>query len=305
LHAPAPRPARSRSIPVFLNAKAGGKHARGEAEKLRQAFADAGADADVRLLGEGEDLSTAAREALKARPEVMVAAGGDGTVSTVADAVRGTQTALGVVPAGTLNHFAKDLGIPLDMAEAVRVIVAGRRASVDVGEVNGRAFINNASLGLYPKLVAEREKQQRRFGRSKRAAMLWAALAVLRRPPRLALRLETAKGAVVARAPFVFVGINDYAMEGFGIGTRARLDAGCLDVYTTRRTSTAGLLGLALRALFGRLRQADDFLEAQVRTLRVESRRARLEVGVDGELLVFDTPLEFALLPRALQVMVP
>jgi diacylglycerol kinase family enzyme len=235
----------------------------------------------------------------------MVAAGGDGTVSSVADALSGTPTALGVVPAGTLNHFAKDLGIPLDLGAAVRAIAAGRRASVDVGVVNGRAFVNNASLGLYPKLVEEREKQQRRFGHSKRTAMLWAALAVLRRPPRLALRLEAESGALVARSPFVFVGNNDYAMEGFGIGTRARLDAGLLDVYTTRRTSASGLVGLALRAAFGRLRQADDFLQANVRTLRVESRRSRLQVAVDGELLDFDTPLEFTMRPRALQVMVP
>ena len=305
LHAPAPRPARSRSIPVFLNAKAGGEHAREETEKLRQAFADAGADADVRLLKEGEDLRAAAREALKARPAVLVAAGGDGTVSTLAGVVRGTDTALGVLPAGTLNHFAKDLGIPLDPAEAARAIVHGRRVRVDVGEVNGNAFVNNASLGIYPKIVHERTQQQRRFGHSKRTAMLWAMLAVLHSPPLLALRLELEGEVQALRSPFVFVGNNRYAMEGFQIGTRARLDAGLLDVYTTRRGSAFGLMGLALRALFGRLRQADDFMEAAVRSLRVESPRRRLLVAMDGEVRMMDTPLELRILPRALQVMVP
>ena len=305
MHARAPRPAGSRSIPVFLNAKAGGEHAREEAEKLRQAFAEAGADADVRLLREGEDLRAAAREALKGRPAVLVAAGGDGTVSTLADVVRGTDTALGVLPAGTLNHLAKDLGISLEPAVAVHTIVHGRRARVDVGEVNGTAFVNNASLGIYPKLVAEREKQQRRLGRSKRTAMLWAGLAVLQRPPLLALRLELEGEVQALRSPFVFVGNNDYRMEGFEIGTRARLDAGFLDVYTTRRGSAFALVGLALHALFGRLRQADDFMEADVRSLRVESRRRRLLVAIDGEVRMMDTPLEFRILPRALQVMVP
>ena len=303
--APAPRLSPSQKVSVFINAKAGGSDANERARKVHEAFRQNGVDADIRLLQPGEDPGALAREALKARPRVMVAGGGDGTISTFADALRGTDTALGVLPLGTLNHFAKDLGIPLDVGEAVRVIAAGRRASVDVGEVNGRGFINNASLGLYPKLVAEREKQRRRFGRSKRTAMVWAALAVLRRPPRLALRLEAERGAFVTRAPFVFVGNNDYDMEGFRIGTRARLDAGMLDVYTARRTTAVGLVGLALRALFGRLRQADDFLESDVRTLRVESRHRRLHVAVDGELLLLETPLEFTLRPRALQVIVP
>jgi diacylglycerol kinase family enzyme len=259
----------------------------------------------VTVLEEGADVREAARRALKARPAVLVAAGGDGTLSAVADVVRGTDTALGVLPCGTLNHFAKDLGIPLDPAEAARVIAAGRRKRVDVGEVNGIGFINNASLGIYPKIVRERTAQQRRFGRSKRTAMLWATLAVLDRSPLVDLRLELEGQAHEFHAPFVFVGNNRYALEGFQIGTRERLDAGMLDLYTTRRSTALGLLGLALRALFGRLRQADDFLEASVPALRVESRRAQLFVATDGELRLMQTPLEFRIRPRQLQVIVP
>ena len=240
---------------------------------------------------------------------MLVAAGGDGTVSAVADVVRGTGTALGVIPVGTLNHFAKDLGIPLDPADAARVIAAGRRVRVDVGEVNGRGFINNASLGLYADLVRKRKRQQRHLRRSKRKAMLWAALEVLDRSRLLDLRLELEERVQdrvqECSAPFVFVGNNDYVLEGFEIGRRERLDAGMLKVYTTRRSSAAGLLGLALRALFGSLRQADDFMESAVRSLRVESRRRRLLVATDGELNAFDTPLEFRIRPRALQVIVP
>jgi diacylglycerol kinase family enzyme len=290
---------------VFLNAKAGGEHAREDAERLRQAFAGTGVEADVRLLAQGDDLRGAARGALKARPPVLVAAGGDGTVSTLADVLRGTETALGVLPVGTLNHFAKDLGIPLEPGEAARAIVQGRRVRVDVGEVNGVAFINNASLGIYPKIVQERTQQQRRFGHSKRTAMLWAMLAVLHRPSLMSLRLELEDQVQDCRAPFVFVGNNDYRMEGFHIGTRERLDRGSLNVYTTRRCSAGGLVGLALRAFFGRLRQADDFMESSVRSLRVDSRRRKLLVATDGEVRVMDTPLEFRIRPRALQVMVP
>ena len=234
-----------------------------------------------------------------------MAAGGDGTVGSLADVVRGTNTALGILPLGTLNHFAKDLGVPLDAVEAARSIAAGHRIAVDVGEVNGRCFLNNAGLGLYPGIVRERERQQRRLRRSKRAAMLWATLAVLDRPSFLDLRLELDERVHDCRAPFVFVGNNDYAMEGFDIGSRARLDAGCLNVYTTRRCTAGGLLTLALRAVCGTLRQADDFMESSVRYLRVESRRPRLLVATDGEVNAMDTPLEFRIRPRSLQVIVP
>ena len=304
MHALASSLVASQEIPVILNGRAGGGRS-ANAEALRAALADAGLEARINTFARGEEIRKLARRALKERPPVIVAAGGDGTVSAVADVLRGSGIALGVIPAGTLNHFARDLGIPLEPAQAARVIAAGRRVSVDVGEVNGRAFINNASLGLYADLVRKRKRQQRHLRRSKRMAMLWAALEVLGRSRLLELQLELEDRAQACRSPFVFVGNNDYVLEGFEIGRRERLDAGRLNVYTTRRTSAAGFFGLALRALFGRLRQADDFVEAAVRSLRVESRRRRLLVATDGELHALDTPLEFRIRPRSLQVIVP
>jgi diacylglycerol kinase family enzyme len=288
-----------------LNGTAGGGRSQAEIDGLRRAFDEAGLDAQIRQLEPGEELREVAREALRERPPVLVAAGGDGTISALADVVRGSDTALGVLPIGTLNHFAKDAGIPLEPVEAARAIAQGRRVSVDVGEVNGRCFLNNVSLGIYPKIVRERTQQQRRFGHSKRTAMLWATLAVLHRSPLVELRLELEDRVHDCLSPFVFVGNNDYTLEGFEIGTRARLDAGMLKVYTTRRCTAGGLAGLALRALFGRLRQADDFMESAVRSLRVESRRRRLLVAIDGEVRIMDTPLEFRMQPRSLHVMVP
>ena len=304
LHALAHTLVASNEVPVILNRHAGGGRS-ADAEALGAAFRDAGLETRVNTFARGEEIRKLARRALRERPPVLVAAGGDGTVSAVADVVRGSGTALGVIPVGTLNHFARDLGIPLDPAEAARVIAAGRRVGVDVGEVNGRAFINNASLGLYADLVRKRKRQQRHLRRSKRMAMLWAALEVLDRSRLLDLRLELEHQVQECRAPFVFVGNNNYVLEGFDIGKRERLDAGLLNVYTTRRSSAAGLLGLALRALFGGLRQADDFTESAVRSLRVESRHRRLLVATDGELHAMDTPLEFRIRPRALEVIVP
>ena len=286
---------------MVCNCSAGGGRSAADVEK---AFEGSGVAAHVVAL-EGGDPAEAAREALKSRPAVVVAAGGDGTISAVAGVLRGSGTALGILPLGTLNHFAKDLRIPLDAAQAARTIARGRRIAVDVGEVNGRVFINNASLGLYPGMVRERDRQQRRLRRSKRHAMLWATLAVLQRPPLLDLRLDLDGKVHECFAPYVFIGNNEYRMEGFDIGTRERLDGGCLNIYTTRSCSTGGLIRLALHAIFGRLRQAEDFFESHAGSLRVSSRKPRLLVATDGEVTPMDTPLEFRIVPRALQVLVP
>ncbi|HET7400378.1 MAG TPA: diacylglycerol kinase family protein [Usitatibacter sp.] len=291
-------------VPVIINAASGGGHSADDFAKLEKLFADNGMAARI-VPARGAEIGNAARAAMRTHPRVLVAAGGDGTVRAVADAVRGTDTALGVLPAGTLNHFAKDLGIPTELEEAVEVLANGRRVAIDIGEVNGNTFLNNSSLGLYPDMVRDRTRQQRRFRRSKWAAMFWALLATVRRSPLLRLRLCVDGGHHDYRAPFVFIGNNEYTMEGFDIGTRARLDCSRLSIYTTHRCTAAGLAGLALRALFGRLHQAEDFAALTGQSLRVESTRRRLLVATDGEVTAMDTPLEFRILPRALTVVVP
>ena len=191
--------------------------------------------------------------------KTIVAGGGDGTLNAVASALTGTDVAFGILPLGTLNHFAKDLGIPLDLDEAIAIIAQGHSIRVDTGEINGRIFLNNSSLGLYPETVRRRERQQRQLGRGKWLAFFWAAVAALRRYPFLDLTIYVDQQAHQRRTPFVFIGNNRYLMEGFNIGVRERLDGGTLSLYVVQRTGRLGLLALALRALFGRLRQARDF----------------------------------------------
>lgn len=291
---------------VILNTSSGLGHSASIAQAMRERFRAHGIDADVHAAGSRDDLPALARSAAQGRAGgVVVAAGGDGTVSTVADAVRRAGGTLGVIPMGTLNHFARDMGIPLEPAEAIRVIAAGRRVAVDVGQVNGASFINNSSLGLYPNIVRGREWQRRRLRRPKRSAMLWAILATLRRAPLLRVQLRLDDGERACVSPFVFIGNNDYTMEGFHIGKRARLDGGRLSVYTTTRRTAGGLFLLALRALFGRLRQAEDFDESHALTIRVETPRRQLFVATDGEVTAMQTPLEYSILPRALTVIAP
>jgi YegS/Rv2252/BmrU family lipid kinase len=294
-----------RRVPVVMNGAAGCGHDEKTYDEIRRLFASHGIDADIRTALDGSGLQAHTREALATSPDIIVAAGGDGTVSTVASILRGTQTALGILPMGTLNHFARDLGVPLDLEPAVKTIAEGQPAPVDVGEVNGRAFLNNASLGIYPDIVRDRMKRQQRLGHGKYWAMLWATLKVLRRSPFMRLGLEVDGQSLHCRSPFVFVGNNDYVMEGFHIGKRASVRDGRLSVYTTRRTGRWPLLALAMRALLGRLKQADDFSSARAQRVLVESRRRRLLVATDGEVTALETPLEFRVRPGQLRVLLP
>jgi diacylglycerol kinase family enzyme len=293
-------------IPVIVNVSAGGGRESAVAGQLRELFGRHGVSVEVHCASSGEELAGMARRAMQSKPPILVAGGGDGTLSAVADAVRGTDTAFGVLPLGTFNHFAKDLGIPIELEKAVEVIACGERKAVDVGEVNGACFLNNASLGIYPVIVRRREFQQRTLGRRKFSAMAWAIWSVLRRSPFMRLRVELDGGESRAwRAPFIFIGNNIYNMQGFDIGTRERLDCGQLSIYSTPRGSRWGLFKLALHALFGRLQQSKDFVGTAARELRVESRRPRLRVAADGEVRLLQTPLEFRIVPRSLLVMTP
>jgi len=294
-----------RRVSVVLNEKAGLGYGEKAYDEIRRLFALHGIEADIHAARDGSGLEAQTRKALRAHPAILVAAGGDGTVSAIASLLPGTRTALGILPLGTLNHFARDLGVPLELEPAVAAIAQGEPVPIDVGEVNGRAFINNASLGIYPDIVRDRIKRQQRLGHGKYWAMLWATLKVLRRGPFLRLGLELDGQALRCRSPFVFVGNNDYVMEGFHIGQRASVRDGRLSVYTTRRTGRWPLLALAMRALFGRLRQADDFSSARAQRVLVESSRRRLLVATDGEVTALDTPLEFRVRPGGLRVMLP
>ena len=237
-------------------------------------------------------------------PTSVVAGGGDGTINSVAAAIIECDKTLGVLPLGTMNHFAKDLGIPLDLEGAVETIVAGHTVSIDVGDVNGRIFLNNSSLGLYPRIIREREKRQR-LGWGKWPAYLWAAFAVLRRYPFLEIRLSVDGKELTHRTPFVFVGNNEYEMERLDIGGRVCLDKGELSLYTTNRTGRLGLIRLALRALFGGLRQERDFLAFTTESLWIGTRHKRMRVALDGEVTILEPPLHYRVRPRALCVLAP
>ena len=291
-------------VEVILNADAGAVAPEEAGARLRQIFAEAGLRAHLRLARGGQEAAEFALSAARGDTDILVAGGGDGTVNAVASALVGTGKTLGVLPLGTLNHFAKDLGLPLDLEGAARVIAGGHTTEVDVGEVNGRIFLNNSSLGLYPHIVRERVKRQR-LGHGKWLAFFRAAVATLRRYPFVAVRLRADGREFVRRTPFVFIGNNEYAFDNFQLGSRPCLNAGRLSLHMTRDLTRWGLFKLALRALGGRLREAKDFDALCAREVWIESRRTRLRVATDGEITILNTPLHYHLRPRALRVLTP
>lgn len=288
---------------MILNASSGGSR-NDTAQMIAELFQRRGIDATVVLPEPNRDVTEYARQAVSSGYSVIVAAGGDGTLNAVAAAMLGTDATLGVLPLGTLNHFAKDLAIPLDLEAAIDNIATGRAVRVDVGDVNGNLFLNNSSVGLYPTLVRTREGYQR-LGRNKWTAFARAMLTVLGRYSLIYVSIEAEGKRLLRRTPIVFVGNNEYELTGLRIGARSRIDRGYLAVYVTRDAGRWRLFWFAVRALFGKLRDAADFESLQVSALSVAVRRKRVHVATDGEVNVLVSPLEYRIRPQALSVIVP
>lgn len=292
----------SATLDIILNARAG---TGSDPASIRAAFGKHGIAVRFHGGDGAQDLDAQIDAACAHASGCVVAAGGDGTLNGVATRLAGTQVAMGILPLGTLNHFARDLGIPMALDGAVAVIARGHRRAVDVGEVNGRVFLNNASLGLYATMVAHREHIQRRLSLSKWPAMARAAWATLRHPHSFEASVDVDGAARRWCTPFLFVGNNPYTVQGPALGQRPRLDTGQLSLYVLHPKSRPALLWFVLRALAGKLSRPKDLDALQATQLCVQGQDAPVRVAFDGELDELAMPLHFRSRPRALQVLVP
>jgi diacylglycerol kinase family enzyme len=275
-------------------------------EKLSRIFAENGTPARILLASSGAEIPQLARRAVKENSQIIVAGGGDGTVNAVANELMGTPITLGVLPLGTLNHFAKDMHIPQDLEGAARNLITGRAVPVDVGEVNGHIFLNNSSLGIYPSIVLlQREEEQKKKGRNKWVAFAQASLSVLEHYSLLRVRLCLDGKELSRMTPFVFIGNNKYEIKGLNIGERKRLDEGELCLFAANRAGRVELVRLAFRALFGHLREASDVDVLITKQVSIETREPRASVSTDGEVNEMNTPLNYLTHPSALRVIVP
>ena len=263
-----------------------------------------GIPAQVIVTKRGDDIASLAANAVTAKREPIVAGGGDGTVNAVAGKLAGTDSVLGVLPMGTLNHFARDVGVPRSLEAAVHNVFTGKIAEVDVGEVNGRIFVNNSGIGFYPHFVQVREEQER-LGRPKQVAFMLALHSLVRRYFRLRINVHMGEAQALEHlTPFLFVGNNRYQTSGLEIGKRLRLDSGRLWVCRAPRANRENLLRVAWRTLFGGATdQALNAFETEAVTVRPDT--SRVNVSTDGEVSLMDSPLQYRIRPRALRVVVP
>ena len=273
-----------------------------QVEALAAACARVGLSGSIQRVSGDAIVGVAERAA--ATRHVLVAAGGDGTASAVASVAVRTGATFGVVPLGTLNHFARDIGMPLDLDGAVAVIAAGRTRLLDTGELNGHTFVNNASLGLYPRLVRDREMQQQ-SGRAKWPAFAVALLRTWFRYRPITVHIDADDVPLVRRTPFVFVGNGIYQIQGPGLGSRSSLEAGRLSVLVAPECGRVELLGLSLRALVKRLTPDTKFEAFAARDLSIEVARHHIMAALDGELVTVEAPLRCAIRPRSLRTIVP
>jgi len=294
---------------IILNTASGHRESDATRAIIARVMREAGRKHHLRLVEDPADLAAVARAAVLEANHVggaVVVAGGDGTINTVANAVLASACPLGVLPHGTFNYFGRTHGIPEDPEQAVRMLLTATPHAVQVGLVNDRAFLVNASLGLYPKLLEDREAWKKQYGRSRLVA-LWAGLAsVLRARRQLRLRLEKDGEVASWRTPTLFVGNNRLQLEQIGMEEAAALDHGFLVAIAPHPVGTLSLLWLALRGALGNLGDAKhvrSFLLRELEVMRAGRRMRTIKVAVDGEIMQMAEPLRFRVSPQPLYLL--
>lgn len=305
---PTPRPV-DPAAPFFVVINEGaGKHGPGSAsEVIGGVLTAAGREHQLQVIEDAASLPAAAAHAVqqaRARSGVVVVAGGDGTINCVVRATLPSGCPLGVVPHGTFNYFGRCHGLPTDPAAAARLLLAARAHPVQVGLVNDRPFLVNASLGLYPELLEQRESAKQRFGRS-RAVAFGAGLATLLREHRQ-LRLGIAEGPTMRylRTPTLIVDNNRLQLDELGLPERAVVEDGQLVAIALQPVGTLRLLGLALRGALGQLGSAESVtsfaFERIVVVPALPYGTRRVKVATDGEIVWLRAPLEIRVAPEPL-----
>ncbi len=295
----------TRRFVVLVNAAAGSvDEAADELDQIVQAFAAEGIDADVSAV-DPQDLPDSMRDAWGDGVEAIIIAGGDGSVNCAAGVAAGTDMVLGVLPRGTFNHFAKDLGVPTtDIAASVAWLARAVATPVDIGEVNDRAFVNNASIGVYPKMVATREAIRDRHGWGKLRAAPIAIVHTLQHLPARRLRLAMdGKDPVAVSTAFLFIGNGLFDDHGERLGRRTSLTDQRLGVYYIATTKPWRLISNAIAARIKGVESASETVRQLAESLIVDTDGASLAVALDGEPTELRVPLKFRSRPAALLVL--
>ena len=286
---------------LFLNPRSGIADAE-RAAAIRQAAAEKGLETIE--VGPGIDIPAMVRARMNDGLRLFIAAGGDGTIHSVAQAVVGTDARMAIIPAGTVNHLAKDLEIPLEWPAALDLALAGEVKQIDVGEVNGVYFTNILLLGVYPDMVRERERLRHWYGKTR--AYVRAIYKAIRRFHFVTIMVETPEKSQVIRTPVFAVAVNRYEFDTPGIvAPKASFEEGRLAVYWLPEGGRAAVTKTILKFVGGRLQLGRDLKNLYTTEVTVQSRHPRLRLGMNGELVTMETPLQIRIVPRGLGIVVP
>ena len=303
--------ARTGPLFVVMNAASGHNDADEERQIMADVFDKAGRKFEFLKIGNPSQIKEVCERAVRLAAEqrgVVVAAGGDGTINAVAGAVLGTCCPFGVLPQGTFNYFGRVHGIPQETRAAADALLGASVSPVQVGQVNGQIFLVNASLGLYPQLLEDREAWKQQLGRSRLVAFLSGLSTLVKARGQLNLEIEQAGQRAFVRTPTLFVGNNHLQLTRVGIDERqaAAVNRGELAGIALRPIGTLALFGLLARGLLGRLGEADNIDSFSFRKLTVSPRgRKRVKVATDGEVTWMKTPLVFQVAADPLLLLVP
>ena len=267
----------------------------------RQRLDEAGVDVDLHLVQPADLIAELELAARSSRPAVLVG-GGDGTVNAAFAAFVGHDSPpLGVLPLGTMNLLGRGLGIPEDFAAAARALLEGEPSLIDVGRVNGRAFHTLVGLGYLSQLARQREKARGHWlGRS--VGFVQAVARALRRSGRLRLTFSTDTGEKAISAWAVMVTNNRFSGTEW---RRPRLDEGVLELHVGKARNVLDFMLTGIELAIGDWRESSAIESHTMRSFRLSSARKRVWASIDGELVRLDTPLDFAIEPKALRLLLP
>lgn len=294
---------------IVLNAGSGRQDAETRREIITRVFDAAGRRCEILPIDRStpiERVATAAVARAKAERGAVIAAGGDGTINAVAQAAYGHGLPFGVIPLGTFNYFARVHGIAQDVEAATRALLRARIEPAQAGRAGGHLFLVNASLGLYPQLLEDREAFKQQFGRSRLVA-LWSGLVTLARQSRqLHLTIEAGDQKATLRTPTLVVVNNRLQLERLGFPEADALAQGQLAGIVIKPIGTLSMFGLLLRGVLGRLGDAENVQHLPFRRVTVSPRgRRRIKLAMDGEIRWVPTPVVFEVAPEPLSLLVP
>jgi diacylglycerol kinase family enzyme len=299
------------SLIVVMNARSG-KRDTSRAKLITGILEDARREHQMVMVTQSKRLVESAEAAARIAARTggsVVAAGGDGTINCVVQAALAHGCPMGLIPLGTFNFVARTHGIPLDPAEATQALLSATARPIQVGMVNDRAFMVNASIGLYRRLLEERESFKMRFGRRRIVGYLSAIATLLSPHPVMHVRVDGAETAGLIETLTLFVGNNAMQLAQVGIEEAALIGHGRLLGLTLRPLGRFAALGLLLRSALGRLGDSDHVnsfvFRAITLDLRTATRRRRVKVAVDGEVIELSLPLTFSPAPDPLLLLVP